>query len=218
MYHTILFDLDGTITNSKEGITKSVQYTLAHFGISEPDLDKLECFIGPPLEESFTKYYGLLPKDLPKAMDFYRERYKPIGCYENELYEGISDLLFCLKQAKKTVALATSKPEVFALEILKQHSIVSFFDVVVGCELNGDRSKKVDVINEVFHRLSYSSSMRNGTIMVGDREHDILGAKSAKIDSVGIRYGFSNIGELEAAGANYVLDTVADLKTFLLSH
>lgn len=218
MYKNILFDLDGTVTNSKEGITKSVQYALKDFGIDEPDLDKLECFIGPPLDESFMKYYGLSLEDAKKAMVKYRERYQPIGCYENTLYVGIEELLASLKEAGKCILLATSKPELFAHEILKQHHIENYFDVIVGCELNGDRSKKSEVITEALRRLNQKNESHAESIMIGDREHDIFGAKTCQIDSIGIRYGFSSPGEFEAAGATYILDTVSDLNDFLLSH
>lgn len=217
MYHTILFDLDGTVTNSKEGITKCVQYALKSFGIIEPDLDKLECFIGPPLGQSFMKYYGLSKEDADKAVAKYRERYQPVGIYENTIYDGMEELLSSLKAAGKCVALATSKPEVYAEEILSSKGLSKYFDIITGSLLDGRRTNKEDVIREVLLRLQYNEEQKKGCIMIGDREHDIIGAKAVSIPSIGIRYGFAKGSELWDAGADYVLDTVADVKSFLLT-
>ncbi len=216
MYQTILFDLDGTITDSSIGITKSAQFALKELGIDEPDLEKLKCFIGPPLTESFMKFYHLSPEDATSAMLKYRERYKPIGVYENSIYDGIPALLKTLKEAGRTIALATSKPETFAVEILKMWRIDTFFDTITGAELDGSRTSKTEVIEEVFRRLDYSSDEIKKTVMIGDREHDIFGAKNCGIDSIGVRYGFATEGEFEAAGATHIVDSVSALGEFLL--
>lgn len=217
MYHTILFDLDGTVINSKEGITKCVQWALKAFDIDEPDLDKLECFIGPPLDTSFMKYYGFSKEKALLAVEKYRERYKPVGMYENTVYDGMEDLLSSLKAAGKTLALATSKPEVFAEEILSKAGLASYFDCITGSLLDGTRTQKADVITEALRRLLYKNDKYPGTVMVGDREHDIIGAKAIPIPSIGIRYGFAKGTELNDAGADYIFETVGELKDFLLS-
>lgn len=218
MYHTLLFDLDGTIINSKEGITKSAQYALSFFDIHESDLDKLEVFIGPPLGQSFQEYYHLSDKQTKKAVTLFRERYASIGVYENEVYDGIEDLLTSLKETGKKIALATSKPENFAIAILEKYKLSSYFDLIVGSKLDGSRDSKKEVIEEVFHRLSYSETDRKECIMIGDRKHDILGAAACNIDSIGVRYGFSTGQELEETNATFVLESVQELKQFLLTH
>ena len=143
MYQTILFDLDGTLTDPKEGITKCVQYALKHFGIEENDLDKLTPFIGPPLVYSFMTYYGLDEDQAQGAISKYRERFSTVGLFENGIYEGVKELLEILKVEGKTVALATSKPHVFAERILEHYGIKAYFDVIVGSELDGTRSHKI---------------------------------------------------------------------------
>lgn len=216
MYNTILFDLDGTIINSKEGITKSVQYALSFFGIEEPDLTKLECFIGPPLINSFMEYYHFSEEDAKKAVEYYRKRFAPIGIHENVLYSGISNLLFDLKQQGKLIVLATSKPESFAYSILEKYNLISYFDLIVGSTLDNKRTAKQEIIEEVFHRLSYSQEEKQHAVMIGDRKHDIIGALACHIDCIGIRYGFAKENELEENHPNYIFDTVDELSNFLL--
>lgn len=216
MYQTLLFDLDGTIIDSREGITKSVQYALSFFGIEEPDLSKLECFIGPPLLTSFKEYYHFSEDDAKKAVTLYRERFAPIGIHENTLYEGISQLLSDLKRQGKTIVLATSKPEPFAQAILEKHNLHSFFDLVVGSTLDNKRNTKQEVIEEVFKRLSYDKEQRNHSVMIGDRKHDIIGAAACHIDSIGVRYGFAKGNELEENHAAFIFDTIPKLSHFLL--
>ena len=204
-----LFDLDGTLTNPHEGITKCVQYALDYFGIHEEDLDKLDVFIGPPLTESFQKYYGLSYEDSLIALKKYRERFETVGLYENEKYEGIEKVLQCLKERNKKIYLATSKPEKFAIKILEYFNLDKYFDGMVGASMDLSRNKKCDVIKEVFDR--YSIKDTDNAIMIGDRAHDILGAKQMNIKSIGVYYGFAKKGELEKAGADYIVDTIDEL-------
>lgn len=217
MYNTILFDLDGTIIDSKEGITKSVQYALSFFGIEEPDLTKLERFIGPPLLNSFMEYYHFSEEDAKNAINFYRKRFAPIGIHENVLYPGISKLLSDLKQQNKVVVLATSKPETFAHSILEKYNLISYFNLIVGSTLDNKRTAKSDIIEDVFHRLNYSKEEKQHCVMIGDRMHDIIGASACHIDSIGVRYGFAKENELESMNPNYIFDTIEDLSKFLLS-
>lgn len=209
MYQYILFDLDGTIIDSEKGILNCVQYALQSFGIDEPDRTKLLCFIGPPLVDSFQEFYHFTPEEAKRATEKYRERYREKGLYEVEVYAGVENMLKELKAQGKTLALATSKPEIFAGMILKNVGLYSYFDVVVGSELDGTRDKKEDVIREVFARLE--NPERSQVIMVGDRKYDILGAKAWNVDSVGVTYGFAPEGELEENGATYIAHTPEDV-------
>ena len=146
MYNVILFDLDGTLTDPGRGITNSVAYALNKFGIEVADKKELYKFIGPPLTDSFEKYYDFSSEDAIAAVEYYREYFKPKGIYENEIYEGIPELLQSLKENGKKVILATSKPEIFAKEILKYFGIDVYFDFVAGATLDKTRTKKGDVI------------------------------------------------------------------------
>ena len=198
----ILFDLDGTITDSSEGITKSVQHALKKLGIEENDQAMLRRFIGPPLDESFEKFYGF---DKEKALKA----------------DGIADMLEGLKSDGYIIALATCKPEIYVPRILEYFNVDKYFDVAVGSELEGgERRHKNQVIDEVFVRLAAAgladtgslSETKSQSIMIGDRKDDILGAKASGIDSMGVRYGFAEEQELEIAGADYIVETVEDIR------
>ena len=206
-----LFDLDGTLTDPKEGITRSVQYALHRFGI-ERECDELMCFIGPPLKEQFMDYAGLTREQAEKAVEVYRERFAPIGVFENRAYEGAAELLRYLKDTGKTVALATSKPQIFADQIVKKYGLAPYFDLVLGSELDGTRTDKSQVIAEVLYRLGANP---HEAIMIGDRKHDIIGAKANGIKSVGVSFGYAADGELETAGADYIVDNMDELRTLL---
>ena len=220
----ILFDLDGTITDSSEGITKSVQHALKKLGIEENDQAMLRRFIGPPLDESFEKFYGFDKEKALKAVDYYRERYSDKGIYENVLFDGIADMLEGLKSDGYIIALATCKPEIYVPivpRILEYFDVDKYFDVAVGSELEGgERRHKNQVIDEVFVRLAAAgladagnlSETKSQSIMIGDRKDDILGAKASGIDSMGVRYGFAEEQELEIAGADYIVETVEDIR------
>ena len=218
MYNYILFDLDGTLTNSKEGITKCVQYALKYFGIDEPDLDKLNCFIGPPLLDGFMEYYGFNEAKSRIAVNKYREKFSEVGLFQNEVYDGIEGLLEELISKGKVLAVATSKPEIFTERILEKFNLKKYFKVVVGSELDGTRNDKGEVIRAVIRQLGLSKSALSKTIMVGDRKHDILGAKSCDIDSIGVEFGFAEENELKLAGADYIVDSVEELRDFLINN
>lgn len=218
MYKYILFDLDGTLTNSKEGITKCVQYALKHFEIDEPNLDNLTCFIGPPLLNGFKEYYGFDEDKSILAVEKYRERFSEIGLFENAVYDGIEELLEELINKGKVLAIATSKPGIFTERILEKFTLKKYFKVVVGSELDGTRNDKGEVIQEVIRQLDLSKDDLSKTIMVGDRKHDIIGAKSCRIHSIGVKYGFAKENELELAGADYIVESVRELEKFLLNY
>ena len=176
MYQYILFDLDGTLTDPKEGITKSVQYALADQGIIEEDLSKLEPFIGPPLLDSFMEFYQMNEEDAHKAIAKYRERFQKTGLYENEIYPGISQMLQSLQHDGRRLAVASSKPTVFVEKILRHFHIKQYFDVIVGSELDGTRSKKEEVVEEALKQLFEDKTPDPETVvMVGDRKFDVEG-------------------------------------------
>ncbi len=213
----ILFDLDGTLTDPKLGICTCAQYALKEFGIDEPDLDKLEPFIGPPLKDSFMKYYGLSAEQAEAAIEKYRERFSVTGKFENKVYEGIPELLKDLKDYGYKLAVASSKPECFVKDILVHFNIARFFDVIVGSELDGSRVDKAEVIQEALNRLfHYRAFQKNQIVMIGDRKFDIEGAKEMKVTSIAVGYGYGSAKELKAARPNYLVNTVAELRTLLI--
>lgn len=208
----ILFDLDGTLTDPMVGITSSVQYALKKYGIIEDNLWNLTKFIGPPLADSFMRFYGFSEEQAKQAVLYYREYFAPKGKYENEVYEGIPELLASLKEAGYILAVATSKPEVFSKDILDHFDLTKYFDFVGGALLNG-REKKEDVITYV---LEHVDANKNEILMVGDREHDIIGAKKNNLLSVGVLYGYGDREEHENAGADHIVSTVEELREYLL--
>ncbi len=207
----ILFDFDGTVFDSAEGVIKSVQYALAKLGI-EAELSELMCFVGPPLNESFAYKYGLSEETANKAVELYRERYAPIGWTECKPFEGMPELLRKLRKDGKKLAVATSKPLFFAEKILQQHDMTDCFDIVCGAELDGTRSKKWEVIAYALERFGITPEQ---AIMVGDRKYDIMGAKACGLDCIGVRFGYADEGELEEHGAVYIAEDTDDLYEYL---
>ena len=211
MIKYILFDLDGTLTNPKEGITKCVQYALRRFGI-ERECDELISFIGPPLKERFMEYASLSEEDGIKAVEIYRERFAPIGIFENEIYEGILPLLEALKSQGKILAIATSKPTIFSEKISEKYGIAPYITLLEGSELDGRNTDKALVIKNAMEKLGADSE---NTIMVGDREHDVIGAHKNGIECIGVSYGYAAEGELEKSGALKIADTPYELLKIL---
>lgn len=215
MIKYILFDLDGTLTDPAEGITNSVAYALERFGIKVSNKSELNCFIGPPLSESFEKYYGFSKDEAINAVSIYREYFKDKGIFENKLYSGVDNMLNNLVNAGKKVILATSKPEVFANKILNHFHINSYFTVVSGSLLNGERVDKHDVIE---HALKIAGiTDRSSCVMVGDRLHDIIGGRKSALITIGVEYGYGSKEELITNGADYTVKTVNELSKLLLS-
>lgn len=213
MYQTILFDLDGTLTNPGKGITNSIAYALKKWNIDVSDKTTLYKFIGPPLQESFETYYNFSETEARQAIAYYREYFKETGLYENELYPGIKTLLSKLKDAGKTLILATSKPEEFALTILQYFEIAQYFDYVAGASMDGSRSKKADVIAYALKKANINDT--TSLVMIGDREYDINGAAQFGIDSIGVLYGYGSYQELFEANATYIVEKVEDILTLL---
>lgn len=239
MLKKILFDLDGTLTNPKTGITKSVQYALAHFGIEE-EADNLTQFIGPPLIDSFMNFYGFSLEQAREGVTVYREYFAPKGIFENDVYPGVPEMLSALKEKGAILAVASSKPEVFVEQILEHFDLAKYFDVVVGSLLNETRTSKEEVLEEALRQLGVMSTNsgsqddytkddnevvatmedddKKATIaMVGDRKFDITGAKAHGLTAVGVSFGFAEPGELEAEEPDFIAETVKQLKDYLLS-
>lgn len=214
MKKILLFDLDGTLTDPKEGITKCVQYALKHFGI-ESETEELMCFIGPPLVDSFKEFYKMTEDDALVAVEKYRERFRDIGIFENGVYVGISHMLSKCKDMGYIIGLATSKPEEFAIRILEKYELAKYFDEITGSTMDGSRNNKTDVIREAFVRMNITERNIDEVLMIGDREHDIIGAKNCGIESVGVNFGYALDGELQAAGADYIVDSVNELEDLL---
>lgn len=204
MINNILFDLDGTLTDPKEGITKSVQYALHNVGIEE-DCDNLLRFIGPPLIDSFKEFYGFDDDTCNRAVGFYRERYAKKGIFENKVFEDVHDTLRVLKSRGKILGVATSKPEVFAVKICDKYHLSEYMDVIAGSGLDGSYYHKSDVIKKAMDILHISAK---DTVMVGDRKHDIIGAREFDMMTIGVRCGYAEEHELEDAGADYVVDNL----------
>lgn len=213
-FETILFDLDGTLTDPALGITNSVIYALKKMGITPPERDELLKFIGPPLAESFEKYFGLSTEEAYKAVDIYREYFAPKGLFENTLFDGVYEMLFSLKKSGKKIVLATSKPIVFANEILRHFNIFQFFDLTVGSNLDGSLTNKTEVVSAALEKLQ--SPDKVSTVMVGDRCHDIIGGAQNGLFTVGVTFGYGSERELLDAGADKIVHTVAELKKILL--
>ncbi|MDE7030323.1 MAG: HAD family hydrolase [Lachnospiraceae bacterium] len=219
MFDYILFDLDGTLTDPKAGITRSVQYALRALGIEEPSLDKLEPFIGPPLSDSFREFYGLDEERIQTAIAKYRERFAVQGIYENAIYPGIAQMLAQLKTGGKRLSIASSKPTEFVERILDYFEIRAYFDHIVGSNMDGTRSRKEEVVEEALRRMVPSgmppSEKKAAVAMVGDRRFDIEGAKEHGITAVGVSFGYAPEGELAQAGADFIVNTVEELSALL---
>lgn len=213
-FNTVLFDLDGTLTDPAEGITNSVAYALEKMGITPPERKELLKFIGPPLAGSFEKYYGLSKDESYKAVDIYREYFAPKGIFENTVFEGVPKMLENLKSAGKTIALATSKPTVFADKILKHFGLFDYFDLIVGSNLDGTLTDKAEVVAAVLRQLGITD--KKSAVMVGDRSHDIIGGAKNKLATVGVTFGYGSEKELINAGTTKIVHSVSELENLLL--
>lgn len=213
MYKYVLFDLDGTLTNPEIGITTCVMYALEKFNIKVEDRKELHPFIGPPLTYSFQTYYGLSEDESELAVRYYRERFSVKGLYENEVYDGVEEMLTELKESGKVIILATSKPEEYAIEILKHFDLYKYFDHIAGATMDGSRGEKADVIRYALEISGITN--KSEAIMVGDRNYDILGAKENGLDSIGVLFGFGDYEELTKAGATYIAENVEDIAKYV---
>lgn len=208
-YRYCFFDLDGTLTDPGIGITDSVMYALKKFDIDVKDRSELYPFIGPPLDYSFKTYFGFTDEQAVLAIKYYREFFSTKGLYENEVYEGIPGMLEELKKKGVTVALATSKPYEFSVEILRHFGLSGYFDHVGAATMDGRISKKEDVISNLLGQLNYED--KASVLMVGDRYHDIEGAKANGLHSAGVLWGYGTEEELQKAGAQYLFAKPEDI-------
>lgn len=208
-YTHYFFDMDGTVINSAPGVTHSVSYALEKLGITPPPRDELLCFIGPPLEWSFSHFYGMDPETTKKALALYRECYSAGAIHECLVYDGIEALLKRVKATGGICVLATSKPHEFANPILSYLGLDKYFDFVSGPEMDGTRNAKAEVIAYAIEKMGLTD--KSSILMIGDREHDTLGAKEAGVDCVGVLWGFGDADELLSTGAKAVYKTPGEL-------
>ena len=216
MYRYIFFDLDGTLTDSKEGVIKSARYAIEKMGWPQPSDDTMLKFVGPPLVDSFMEHCGATRAQAEEAVELYRERYTPIGLFENAAAEGAAELLARLREKGYKTALASSKPEVMCVTVCDHFGFTPHLDVISGSPLHGDYTK-ADVIRAAMARLGLESA--EGILMVGDRKYDVLGAAECGIPCVGLTlFGYAEEGELEIAGAADTVATLEELETYILNH
>ncbi|MDF2564185.1 MAG: 5-nucleotidase [Massilibacillus sp.] len=213
-YNTIFFDLDGTLSDSALGIIRCLQYSLEKFNIVDTEGDKLRHYIGPSLTETYTKIYGMSDEEAVQATEFYRERFEREGIKENVMFEGVDHLLAGLKAQKKTMVLATAKPTEHAKKILEYYQIDHYFTVIAGSNLDGTREHKGEVIEFALSQLE-NRDVKN-IIMVGDRQHDILGAKENDLAVIGVGYGYGTLEELTEAKPDKIVTSVEELSKLLL--
>ena len=208
-YKYYLFDLDGTLTDPGIGITNSVMHALEKFNIHVSDRKELYPFIGPPLVDSFEKYFGFDEKQALQAVEYYREYFREDGIFENVVYEGIPEMLGELKSRGAIVALATSKPYEFSVRILDHFDLHQYFDIVGAATMDGRISRKADVISHLIDKLRENE--KSSILMIGDRDQDIDGAKANGLQSAGVLWGYGSREELMDAGADYIVSAPSDI-------
>ena len=212
-YENVFFDLDGTVTDSGDGIINSVIYTLKHYGQSVPQRQSLYRFIGPPLEYSFAEYCGFDRERAHEAVSVYREYYSERGIFENAVYDGVPEMLAALKSEGYGIALATSKPEKFAVRIIEHFSLSKYFDCICGADMDEHRAEKSEVLAYALEKTGADPAR---SVMIGDRKYDVTGAALFSIDCLGVTYGFGTREELTSAGAKYIADSPLDIKKLLV--
>ena len=215
-YKYILFDLDGTITESGPGIINSVRYAVQKMGYPVLPEETLRKFVGPPLADSMQKYCGMTPSEAKKAITLYRDYYTSKGIFENSLYPGVEDMLKALKDGGKVLALATSKPELFAKQILEYFHIDDLFTVICGASMDEKLVEKAAIITNALQALGIDEMHKKDVLMVGDREHDVLGAKANNLDTLGVLYGYGDLPELQQEGAAYLAQTAGEAADMIL--
>lgn len=209
----VLFDLDGTLTDSREGIVNSIEYMLGHYQIAVGDRDELQPWLGPPLKESLMKYCGFAEDKALEGVSVYREYFDRQGIFENQVYPGIEDMLKALREQGYHLLVATSKPETAAVRVLEHFGLAGYFDYIGGATLDDSRVRKGDVIHYVLEACG--AEKKEQAVMVGDREHDVKGAKENGIDVIGVLYGYGSREELIKAGADYLAESPKGLVRLL---
>ncbi|UNP78351.1 HAD family hydrolase [Bacillus nitratireducens] len=216
MYKTFLFDLDGTLTDPKEGIINSVLYALEKIGIEEVNISELDSFIGPPIQQSFVDRYNMNEIEVERAVFYFREYLKQRGLLENKVYDGITTLLQELKDAGNRLFVATSKPTVFAKQVTEHFQLTTFFEEIVGSNLDGTRIKKEEIIAHILQ--TNEELKKEEMVMIGDRKHDVIGANSNGIASIGVLYGYGSEIELSDAGAIHIVKDVEELQSVCIEN
>ena len=211
----ILFDLDGTLTDSAPGILACIEYALDDFGIQRPSDEVMRTFLGPPLYDTFGGYFGMSPADVERAVARYRERYHDTGLFENEVYDGIPELLAAVSTSVP-LAVATSKPTYSATRILQHFDLDGYFEVIGGSELDGTRIHKHEVVAYSLGAMR-ERGVTSAPVMIGDRSHDVEGAGVHGVPCIGVMWGYGTREELTEAGAQQVVDTVPQLQELLLA-
>lgn len=211
-FDTLLFDLDGTLTDSTEGIVRCLEYALERMGYDIPeDTNK---FLGPPLYRSFAEFCGMNEEQVNEAVRIFRERYSTVGLFENRVYDGVPEMLKRLRDGGKRIMVATSKPEVYAVRIFDRFGLSQFFEIVGGANINGTRNDKDEVIEYVLEKAGISD--RSSVLMIGDRRQDVVGAHKTGLKCMGILWGFGSIEELTEAGADFIAETPEKAADMLL--
>lgn len=216
-YTHILFDLDGTLTESGPGIMNSVSYALQKLGKPAQPPEVLRKFIGPPLVHSFMNFCGFGEEEANNAIHTYREYYQKKGMFENSIYSGVEKMLKQLREAGLHLAVATSKPELLSVQILEHFGLASYFEVICGATMDEKRVKKGEIITYALESLGLSEEEKSGVLMVGDREHDVFGAKENQLKCLGVLFGYGSREELEQAGADYIAETAQDVAEQILN-
>lgn len=212
----IFLDLDGTVTESAEGIINSVAYALEKLGKPVEDKSALRCFIGPPLTVSFHEFFGFDDETAALGVKYYREYYPEKGIFENRLYDGIAEMLEKLSKTDKKIILATSKPEPFAVRILEHYGVAQYFDLIAGSSFDGTRNDKTDVLKYAIEQLQIEDIIE--AIMIGDRKHDIIGARDVGMQCAYVLFGYGSREEAEQYRADYIIENVKSLEAFLLDN
>lgn len=216
MYTTFLFDLDGTVTDPKKGIVNSVLYALEKVGIEELHVSELDSFIGPPIQQSFVERYNMNEGEVERAVFYFREYLKQRGLLENSVYEGIPNLLKQLKDTGNRLFIATSKPTIFARQVIEHFQLTNYFEDIIGSNLNGTRIKKEEIIA---HILQQNEGLyKEEVVMIGDRKHDIIGANHNGITSIGVLYGYGSENELIEVSATHIAKDIEELHHFCIEN
>ena len=214
MFDYYFFDLDGTLTDPAEGITNSFVHAIKYFGLEVPSYEKLCTFIGPPLVATFQKEFGFDDEKSMEGVKKYREYFAQKGIFENKVYDGIENVLAHLQSKRKHLLVATSKPEEYSVKILEHFGLAKYFDFICGSNMDETRSKKEEVIDYALEKcraVNKADFDKSKVLMIGDREHDIIGAKKNGIKSCGVLYGYGSRQELEVAGADYIVESLGNL-------
>lgn len=211
-YSTLLFDLDGTLTDSTEGILKCLVHAIKQMGFEVPEDTNI--FLGPPIRQSFAEFCGMNAEQVDEAVRIFRESYSTTGLFENRVYEGIPGMLERLESGGKRLMVATSKPQVYAVRIFERFGLSQYFEIVGGAELDGTRDYKHEVIEYVLAQAGITD--RSSVLMIGDRRQDVLGAHKTGIECMGILWGYGSVEELNEAGADYIAETPEKAADMLL--